>query len=195
MSVATIDAIGMSNFNHRDNKYTCCCGNIHVLSATRAIAVLCVILLVCEALTCAQNVVEDDFTSNYGLMAQILSLVIGSFVLTALVLGLLFERKLLLLPFIFSMSLTTIFMSLLIFFLLIVLLGNFQDILMSFLTDETRNSLNGNPKGEAVIRVALALSIVIMLMILSVQLWWLSICINCYRYLSDKRKAWIRAPV
>lgn len=32
MSVATVDATtASSNFNHKDNKYTCCCGNVHVL--------------------------------------------------------------------------------------------------------------------------------------------------------------------
>uniref|UniRef100_A0A0M3I1R0 MARVEL domain-containing protein n=1 Tax=Ascaris lumbricoides TaxID=6252 RepID=A0A0M3I1R0_ASCLU len=167
-------------------KYSCCCGKVHVLTVTKLIASICAILVICETVNMADTIAYRRYSSPLAIGAQVVSLLIGALVLVFMIAGLVLERSSLLVPFIASTAITIIFIACIDFFLLILLVGNFNKLVEKLLSDHT-NEIIANEKnaGTHTIRAALALAVVIFSCALVLQMWQLRVVLQCYRYLRD----------
>ncbi|KHN84331.1 hypothetical protein Tcan_12397 [Toxocara canis] len=167
-------------------KYKRCCGRVHVLTITKLIASICAILVACETINMADTIAYGRYSSPLAIGAQVASLLIGALVLVFMIAGLVLERSSLLVPFITSTAITTVFIACIDFFLFILLIGDCNKLVEKFLSDDT-NEIIANEKnaGTHTVRAALALAVVIFSCALVLQVWQLRVVVQCYRYLRD----------
>jgi len=180
-SMSEMEQCPSEEFDQRKLKYLCCCTTMHVQLGASLIAIFSLCGL---SINLAYRVTQNQFTAS-----GIIPLLVGSFAVFTLILGLRLKKEVLLIPYLIVQTLGILAVIVLLILCFSSLVASTfssnehtasKDAILSHRSFELKHTTNEEDEG-----LNTQLTIIMLLCELLLQIWFLRVVWQAYRYAVD----------